>query len=217
MKIDVTELNKLQEKVASGLAPDNAHLITEEYNVLLLALKAACAVCNIFADNITSIEFEEETKILKINGIEISGGGTPEPEPEVVDAPRLTLEDDTLLSMNCETEGASIFYTSDGSEPTASTGTLYTAPLTLKGGETIKSIAVKGGEDSGKSYVMVERDADLNTVKLSSSYIMYYTTNGSTPTINSLSVAVGTALAVEPGKTYKVLSNGVVSEIIYIE
>lgn len=51
------------------------------------------------------------------------------------------------VSIACETEGANIYYTIDGTEPTASS-TLYTAPITVNTTTTIKAIAIDGTESS---------------------------------------------------------------------
>lgn len=51
------------------------------------------------------------------------------------------------VALACETEGAEIRYTLDGSEPTV-TSTLYTAPIAVAQTTTIKAIAVKAGAPS---------------------------------------------------------------------
>ncbi|MCF0201407.1 MAG: chitobiase/beta-hexosaminidase C-terminal domain-containing protein, partial [Bacteroidales bacterium] len=48
------------------------------------------------------------------------------------------------VSISCETEGASIHYTLDGTAPTASSA-LYTAPVAIATTTTLKAIAVKEG------------------------------------------------------------------------
>lgn len=48
------------------------------------------------------------------------------------------------VTIACETEGATIYYTTDGTEPTAES-TEYTAPITVSQTTTIKAIAIKGG------------------------------------------------------------------------
>ena len=49
------------------------------------------------------------------------------------------------VTMTCTTPGASIYYTLDGSEPSATNGTLYTGPFALIGTTWVKLIAVKEG------------------------------------------------------------------------
>ena len=48
------------------------------------------------------------------------------------------------VTISCATEGATIYYTTDVTDPTTSS-TLYTAPITVSTDTTIKAIAVKDG------------------------------------------------------------------------
>jgi len=49
----------------------------------------------------------------------------------------------TQITLSTTTEGAAIYYTTDGSEPSAANGTLYTGPITIDSSVTIKAIAIK--------------------------------------------------------------------------
>ena len=51
------------------------------------------------------------------------------------------------VALSCATEGASIYYTTDSSDPTTSS-TLYSAPLTISSTTTVKAIAIKGSDKS---------------------------------------------------------------------
>ena len=51
---------------------------------------------------------------------------------------------DTEISISCDTEDASIYYTIDGTDPTTAS-TLYEAPFKLTSDATVKAIAVKEG------------------------------------------------------------------------
>ena len=72
-------------------------------------------------------------------------------EGSTVTAPTITPDGGDILasqqiSMSAE-DGASIYYTINGNNPTTSS-TLYTAPFTLNSGATVKAIAVKDGVSS---------------------------------------------------------------------
>ena len=51
------------------------------------------------------------------------------------------------VSMSCSTEGAEMYYTTDGTDPTTAS-TRYTAPFTLSENATVKAISAKDGEVS---------------------------------------------------------------------
>ena len=70
-------------------------------------------------------------------------------EPETVAVPVISpnggsFTDSQKVTITCATEGASIYYTTDGSDPTTSS-TLYSEPVALTAAATIKAIAVKNG------------------------------------------------------------------------
>ena len=56
-------------------------------------------------------------------------------------------EEAQTVTISCETEGATIYYTLDGTTPTTSS-TAYSEALTISETTTIKAIAVKDGEES---------------------------------------------------------------------
>ena len=67
---------------------------------------------------------------------------------ETVAAPAITPAAGTYyapinVSINCGTQGASIYYTTNGATPTASS-TLYSAPFEVSTATTVKAIAIKG-------------------------------------------------------------------------
>jgi hypothetical protein len=62
-----------------------------------------------------------------------------------------TFEVDVTIALACATEGASIFYTTNGTEPATTAGAStyeYTNPFTITETTTIKAIAVKGADKS---------------------------------------------------------------------
>ncbi len=69
----------------------------------------------------------------------------------IVSYSRAWFSDSTNMTMTCGTAGATIYYTTDGTEPSAESGTLYTDEFTLyaTGDDvTLKAIAVKGDKAS---------------------------------------------------------------------
>ena len=66
-------------------------------------------------------------------------------DPEFAPAPGSTFYPSASVTLSCATEGASIYYTTDGSVPTDS-GTLYTAPVVLDATTTIKARAYATGK-----------------------------------------------------------------------
>ena len=77
-----------------------------------------------------------------------TGGGQ---QTVTVAAPTISgstpFEESTSVTMSAET-GAEIRYTTDGTAPTASTGTVYSGAVTLTETTTVKAIAVKDGTSS---------------------------------------------------------------------
>jgi len=96
------------------------------------------------------------------------------PAPSIPAAPRAAMpmasigsgavEPSTEIELTSATEGAAIYYTTDGSAPSASNGTLYTEPLVIEDNITIKAVAVKSGYTSSAiltlSYTIVVPEED---------------------------------------------------------
>lgn len=85
-----------------------------------------------------------------ITGDQYSVYKVPESTMETVAMPIIgpescMLEPGTQINIACETEGASIYYTLDGTDPSSENGTLYTVPFSLGNTATVKAIAVKDG------------------------------------------------------------------------
>lgn len=69
-------------------------------------------------------------------------------------------EGSTQVSINCETSGAQVYYTTDGSDPSTSS-TLYSDPFTINATTTVKAIAVLNGETSN---VATKTFTAINTI-----------------------------------------------------
>jgi len=95
---------------------------------------------------------------VRIQKIEVTYGSV---DPNYVAAPTIKPATGTYYEAQEVTitagEGSSIFYTLDGSEPTASS-TAYTAPFTVETTTTVKAIAVKGENKSqvSESVITIE-------------------------------------------------------------
>ena len=80
-----------------------------------------------------------------------SGSGSGGQQTVTVAAPvfagETQFEESTEVSMSAEA-GAEIRYTTDGSTPTATSGSVYSAPITLTETTTVKAVAVKDGVSS---------------------------------------------------------------------
>ena len=110
------------------------------------------------------------------------------------------------VSITTTTLGSTIYYTTDGSTPTTTSGTVYTVPLTENiSGVTIKAIAVKEGMITsavGSGTVTLQCATPViarsgrNGFTISCSFpasdvTIYYTTDGTTPTTSSSSIIPG--------------------------
>ena len=88
----------------------------------------------------------------KLDGTIVKQNNAPQvddPAQEAVVAPEISPNGGSFtgsqkVTITCATEGAEIYYTTDGSTPTTSS-TLYSEPITLTATTTIKAIAVKDG------------------------------------------------------------------------
>jgi hypothetical protein len=107
------------------------------------------------------------------------------------------------VTLSDTTAGASIYYTTDGSTPTSGS-TLYTGPISVSASETINAIAVETGYNNSAvasaAYTIVPTASlptfspapgtytsaqSVSLTDATAGASIYYTTDGSTPTIGS--------------------------------
>jgi hypothetical protein len=151
----------------------------------------------------TSTFFDSTTATGAYVGIDTGGVGTvatPTFSPGAG-----TYSSTQSVAINCATSGATIRYTTDGSTPTSSSGTVYSGAISVSSTSTLKAIAYKSGmNDSGVAVatftINLAQVADpsfspaagtysgAQTVTISSSTSgasIRYTTDGNTPTSSS--------------------------------
>ncbi|MDE6340659.1 MAG: chitobiase/beta-hexosaminidase C-terminal domain-containing protein [Muribaculaceae bacterium] len=64
-------------------------------------------------------------------------------------------ETDNTISITCDTEGATVYYTTDGTDPSAENGSIYEQPFTLSEACTVKAIAILDGVSSSVASLEV--------------------------------------------------------------
>ena len=69
----------------------------------------------------------------------------------------------TTITLACTTEGASVYYTTDGSNP-SSGSTLYTEPFVLNAGATVKAIAILDSDQSSIASKEFEKVVSYTTL-----------------------------------------------------
>ena len=128
----------------------------------------------------------------------------------------------TEVTITCATEGAKIYYTTDGSEPTTSS-TEYTAAISVTAAVTLKAIAVKSGMNDSAvasvSYTIkgtvaspefnvasgeVDSGTEVTITCSTEGAKIYYTTDGSEPTASSTEYTA--AISVTAAVTLKAIA-----------
>ena len=126
----------------------------------------------------------------------------------------------TMVEISCETEGAEIYYTTDGTEPTGDSEA-YSEPFEITETTTVKAIAFN---EVGSSYVatatctrvaatpeiIFEGDASavegevVVSIETKNDAVAYYTLNGATPT--ALSTVYKGPITIKANATLKVIA-----------
>ena len=128
-------------------------------------------------------------------------GSTP-PTPSKVATPVITgttpFSSSTSVTMSCETTGATIHYTTDGSTPTSSSAT-YSEPINISASTTVKAIAVKEGmtnsEVASKTFTQDNTAPTVTMTTPSATTDVAITTSSVVLTVSEEVTAVGENIA----------------------
>ncbi|WP_409343638.1 chitobiase/beta-hexosaminidase C-terminal domain-containing protein [Paenibacillus sp. MBLB4367] len=146
----------------------------------------------------------------------------------------------TSVSLLNATEGATIYYTTDNSDPSPTNGTIYSSPITITNAMTIKAIAVKSGmvnsEVMSVSYTIIQEQVATPTANPSSGAVaagtsvsllnategatIYYTTDNSNPsptngTIYSSPITITNAMTIKAIAVKSGMANSEVMSVSY--
>ncbi len=130
-------------------------------------------------------------------------GSEPQTAAPLMNPPAGSYAGSVVLTMTSATPNATIYYTTDGSAPSTASS-IYSGPVTLTVTTTINAMAIASGSiqssDTTAAYVVASQTAPPNFTPSPGSYIsaqsvtltddttgavIYYTTNGTTPTHSS--------------------------------
>ncbi len=127
------------------------------------------------------------------------------------------------VTITCETTGAKIYYTTNGSDPTASS-TLYNGAISVSASQTIKAIAIKDEVESSivsAEYTIITTCETPTFSLAAGSYegtqsveisctragvTIYYTTDGSDPAESATRIEYTGAISVSESKTIKAVA-----------
>lgn len=161
-----------------------------------------------------------------------SGAYTINPPPQVAaptfNPPAGTYTGTQQITISSATSGASIRYTLDGTAPSSSTGTLYTAAVTVAASATLRAIAYKTGMTDSTvtsgAYVITTPPVQVaaptfnpppgsyssaqqvTLASLTSGASIRYTTDGSTPTSTTGTIYNNTAVPIASTATLKAIA-----------
>ena len=108
----------------------------------------------------TWVEFTASNFQVRATKIVVTVGGEMGLFPPRITPAGGTYYEPIDVNINCSTEGAAIYYTTDGREPTTGSP-LYTAPFTISESTTVKAISAKDGETSEVVTAQYEILSDL--------------------------------------------------------
>ena len=147
---------------------------------------------------VVSVTQSSAKKALYVKSIKVTyttGAVTPIVKLPVLNHSTGSYTSAPTVEITCETEGATIYYTTNGDDPTTSS-TVYSDPITItKSGTTLKAMAAKEGMDNSPivsaTYTIqpvkptISIDNGTVTISAETGLFIYYTIDGSNPTTES--------------------------------
>jgi putative alpha-1,2-mannosidase len=106
------------------------------------------------------------------------------PDPYIT-SPSRTFRQPFSITMQCADTAAKIYYSMDGSTPSASS-TLYTSPVTISSNSTVKAIAIENGKSSFVAEAEFTKPRDDIKLTLLTKYLPDYKDQGDNSLINGL-------------------------------
>ena len=125
---------------------NNAYSATSElYNNTNQGTKLGSIVCGAsttltISGDYNYIGMRSNNGAMYLDKVEITWGNASSLSAPAISPTQLTFVDSQEISITAP-EGASVHYTLDGTDPTATTGTMYTEPFTINNTTTVKAIA----------------------------------------------------------------------------
>ncbi len=111
------------------------------------------------------------------------------------------------ISISCATLGASIYYTSDGTDPSTSNGTQYSVPFSINSDMVIKAIAIKAG------YPDSEIATEVFTISMGQPVVTVIPNGGTVPMYTKLEIIAPSGYDVRYNSTYDNTIPGDPSEV----
>ena len=161
----------------------------------------------VWTGKVSSVTFTASTAQTRASKIKVFVDTTATPTFSV---PAGAYSEAKSVEINCDTDGATIYYTTDGTTPTSSS-TAYSSAIDITTTTTLKAIAIKSSVESSvasATYTMNRPDAPTFdpeegifnaafTLHLSAAdgATIYYTINGDTPTSSSTEYSDGVSIS----------------------
>jgi len=134
------------------------------------------------------------------------GGGTPTVATPTFSPAGGTYSSTQSVTLSSSTSGASIRYTTDGSTPSDTVGTVYSGPLAVSGNATIKGIAYKTGLTSSAVTSATYTFVAPGTVVVSAGGV--FTNTAMTSQTGTFTATFNATPSADPTNAVVALSNG---------